>query len=236
MTGRIIHLHGDLHDETAALLPWYVTDRLDAEDRARVEAHLTGCTQCQAALATERSLQSAIAGIAEDETGDVDAGWESLRFRLDTRPGRTRVLPSFAQMGRQWQASAPWMQWAVAAQLTLLVAAGGLLAMQANRPTALPTAATPAYHALSAAPASAAGNVVVIFRPDIRESELRQTLRDSHARLVDGPTAADAYILQVPAAGRDQAVAQLRGQRTIVLAEPVDAPNDALGAGSGGAP
>ena len=33
MTGRIIPLHGDLHDEASALLPWYVTGRLNDDER-----------------------------------------------------------------------------------------------------------------------------------------------------------------------------------------------------------
>ena len=72
MTGRIISLHGDLHDDACALLPWYATGRLDAEDVARVEAHLPTCTQCQADLIAERRLQAAVAGL-DEATGDVDA-------------------------------------------------------------------------------------------------------------------------------------------------------------------
>ena len=79
-----------------------------------------------------------------------------------------------------------------------------------------------AYHALGAAPAPALGNVVVIFRPDTSERELRQTLVANHARLVDGPTAADAYVLHVPAAERAGALTRLRGRADIVLAEPID--------------
>jgi len=32
------------HDEAEELLPWYVTGKLDAADRERVEKHLTECT------------------------------------------------------------------------------------------------------------------------------------------------------------------------------------------------
>jgi len=38
MTGHIFQLHGDPHREVLALLPWFVTDRLDAQDSARVTA------------------------------------------------------------------------------------------------------------------------------------------------------------------------------------------------------
>jgi hypothetical protein len=43
MTGQIIPLHGDEHHEVQLLLPWCATGRLDAADRARVEAALRRC-------------------------------------------------------------------------------------------------------------------------------------------------------------------------------------------------
>jgi len=224
MTGRIISLHGDLHDDACALLPWYVTGRLDAEDVARVEAHLPNCAQCQADLVAERRLQAALGGLAE-ATGDADAGFEALRGRLTPRPRRLPLRARAERLGRQWRDSAPWLRLAVAAELVLLLVAGAALTLSHRPPVLSPgAAATRAqYRTLGAAPESASANIVVVFRPDVRESDLRRTLRDSHARLVGGPTAADAYLLHVDAAERTAAVAQLRKQETIVLAEPVDA-------------
>ncbi len=224
MNGRIISLHGDLHDDACALLPWYVTGQLDDADVARIEAHLPTCAQCQADLAGERRLQAALSGLHEP-VGDADAGFDALRDRLAPRsqgvahnlvPARRTRL---AQAGRQWRDSAPWLRWAMAAQLTLLALAGMALVVTTHRAVSQ----APQYHTLGAAPDPAAANIVVVFRPDIRESELRQTLRDNRARLVGGPTAADAYLLHVDAAARSATVDRLRHQRTIVLAEPVDA-------------
>jgi len=232
MTGHIISLHGDLHDDACALLPWYVTGQLDDEDTARLEAHLPQCAQCQADLAGERRLQAALSGLHEP-VGDVDAGFEALRDRLAPRSspnpsqkglsqqdGVSARRRHLARAGRQWRDSAPWLRWAVAAQLALLILAGMALVVTTHRAA---VSVAPQYHTLGAAPEPAAANIVVVFRPDIRESELRQTLRDSRARLVGGPTAADAYLLHVDAADRSAAVDRLRHQGTIVLAEPVDA-------------
>jgi hypothetical protein len=114
----------------------------------------------------------------------------------------------------QWRSGAPWMGWALAAQAACLVLTVGALVYETTKP--------PTYRALGAAPDSAAGNVVVIFRPDTREGDLRRILKDGGARLVDGPTAADAYVLHVPAQERAAALAKLRAQAQIVLAEPID--------------
>ncbi len=219
MTGHIISLHGDLHDDACALLPWYVTGRLDAEDVARVDAHLPTCAQCQADLAAERRVQAAVAAL-DEPMGDVDVGFAALRAQLTPRvspapaPRRTRTQ----QIGRQWRKSAPWLRWAVAAELALLVLAGAALTL-----THPAQPAAPVYRTLGAAPDPVTANIVVVFRPDIRERELRQTLRDNEARLVGGPTSADAYLLHVDAAARAATVERLRHQGTIVLAEPIDA-------------
>ncbi len=212
MSGRIIPLHGDHHEEINALLPWYVTGSLDAGETVRVEAHLKTCAQCQADLAAESGLRAALHALPEPETETAEDGWAALRPRLTARPRGA----SFSRLGRQWRQSAPWLRWAVAAQFTLLVA--GAVAWQLNRPA--PKAGV--YHTLGAAPENAAGNVVVVFRPETTERDLRQTLRDSHARLVDGPTVADAYILHVTPADRDATVTRLRKRGSIVLAEPID--------------
>lgn len=217
MSGRIIPLHGDLHEEISALLPWYVTGRLDDDERARVEAHLKTCPQCQSDVAAECKLQAVVADLSVNGIEDADDGWTRLQSQVKARPQRlvTRRLV------QQWRGSAPWLRWAAAAQLAaLVVGGGGALWWQVRQ---APKAEPAVYHALGSAPETPAGNVVVVFRPDITERDLRQTLRDSHARLVDGPTAADAYILHVAPKDRDATLATLRNRPAIVLAEPIDA-------------
>ena len=65
--------------------------------------------------------------------------------------------------------------------------------------------------------------MIVVFRPDARESDMRRLLEHSDARLVDGPTAANAYVLRIPDAERTKALSQLRNDAAVVLAEPLDA-------------
>lgn len=66
------------------------------------------------------------------------------------------------------------------------------------------------------------GDVIVVFRPDAQAQDLTRALRDSGARLVDGPTAADAYVLAVAPADRAAALAKLKADDDIVMAEPID--------------
>ena len=213
MTGTIISLHGDQHDQVNALLPWYATDRLDEDERARVEAHLGACPTCQADLAAERRLKALIQDTAA--TGDAEAGLARLLREIDADPEIARKATRRTVV-QQWRSSPGWMRWAIAAQLLLLVG-GGIGFGAVTRPQA-----EPQYHALGAAARPTPGNVVVVFRPDARESEIRGALRDGHARLVDGPTVADAYVLNVQASGRDAALKTLRANAAVVVAEPLD--------------
>ena len=212
MTGRIISLHGEAHDDANALLPWYAIGRLDAEDHARVEAHLTQCPQCQADLAAEKRLCAAVAALPAGDVSSADAGWAVLNAQL--KPRRPSFAARIADLRAQWQVSAGWLRLAAVAQLVLIC---GAIGWGLHRP------AQPQYHTLSSTPAAVHGNAVLVFRPDITEAQMRATLNSAHARLVDGPTAADAYIVAIPAAERDATVKALRTSKTVVLAEPIDA-------------
>lgn len=209
--GSILRFDGNPHLETERLLPWYVTGELEPADRLQVEAHLAECAECQAELALERRLGGEVARLP------IDAGldWEAFSSRFDlTQPNRStgRLVPlirrAIARPGR--------IGWLLSAQAAF-VAAIAVLIVPVMRPATAP------YHALGAAPPPANGNAIVIFRPDASEQDLRRTLNANGARLVDGPTAADAYVLRLPADRRDATLARLRADHDIVLAEPINA-------------
>ena len=216
MTGRVVHLGTDVHQRVQSLLPWYVGASLDAEERAWVERHIAECPRCQAELALERELQAAYredTGIA----GDVDRGFAALRERLPgaaPRPGRGWL----SRLKGLVRDCPPWTRWALVAQCVLVATLGGLLI--------LPPAPGPRFRALGgpAGPPAAAdgGQLIVRFRPEATEQEMRRVLRDNKARMVYGPTATDAYLLTVPAGLESTAVKQLRQEKAVMLVESLD--------------
>ena len=211
--GRVIKLLGDRHRDVQELLPWYVVDRLEPDERAEVEAHLAECEVCRAELAFDRQLDRAVGSLPLD----VEQGWAAMQQRLQASPAPARPAsrrPAWLSAER-WRMRSPTFGWALAAQAALLVVTGALLFQFA------PTNAR--YHALGAAPADTAGNLVVIFDPNLSERAIREILRANGARMVDGPTAADAYVLHVPAKDRPAALGRLRENNDVVLAEPIDA-------------
>jgi hypothetical protein len=220
MTGRIIPLRGEPHERIQALLPWFVNDRLEAAERVEVEAHLSGCPDCRAEERLERRLGAEVAAMPMD----VEQSWARLRARLE-RPSARRgrgsgggLAAAWRGLGRSLRGGPPWMGWAMAAQAAAMVLLLGLVLPHA-RPG---PAGGAAYHALGAAPRSRTGNVVVMFRPGTAEQDLRAALVAGQARLVDGPTAAGAYVLNVPEARRAAALTALRRRAGVVMAEPID--------------
>lgn len=201
--GHVIPLHGDPHEVTQRLLPWYVTGTLEPVEQALVEQHLADCPDCHAELESERRLRAAVSALPPVPAGQ----WEALRDRaLATPQERTSM---FAGRAPRWLALA-------AAQAAILVL--GIGAYEWARP-----GEDAAYHALSSGTdRPKGGNLIVIFRPDVSEQALRGTLKAVGARLVDGPTEAGAYVLAVPQAARETALQGLRGRAEIVLAQPID--------------
>jgi anti-sigma factor RsiW len=197
------------HDEAEELLPWYATGQLDAADRALVENHLASCARCQRQLHAEHVLIDEFQTL----TPEIDNGWVRLRGRIEAQqPKRAPVGRAFAEF---WHAlTRPVVATLAAAQVAFVAFAAMFLQWFSQ----------PAYVALGSAPAAASANVIVMFRPEAREAQLRAALEGSGASLVGGPTDADAYLLHVPANSRPAALEKLQRDSNVTLAQPIDGP------------
>jgi len=197
----------DPHDEAEELLPWYATGQLEESDRVRVEAHLSSCGDCREQLTFERRMVQEFRAV-DPET---DTGWARLRSRIEAQQKAQRPTPQAG--GSVWKLfRQPAVATLAAAQLGVLVLGAGIL-LSLSRPT---------YHALGSPPPSPTANVIVIFRADATEQDIRDALRASGASIIGGPTAADAYLLRVSANQRAQALSKLRSDDDIQMAEPID--------------
>lgn len=203
--GDLLHLRGDPHEATLLLLPWYVTGAIEPGDRLLVETHLGQCADCRAELEAERGLHAAVA----DLPAPAAIGWERMVADL----ARTEATPP--AMPRTFLRRAGWMLAAQAAVLVLGVGVALHLQHQAPAPAA-------EYHALGAPQQHPPGNILVMFAPETREPALRKAIEASGARLVDGPTAAGAYLLAIAPAERAAALARLREQPGVTMAQPID--------------
>ncbi|MBV8503172.1 MAG: zf-HC2 domain-containing protein [Paucibacter sp.] len=194
----VIPMEHDEHVATQALLPWYTRGQLDDAEMRQVQAHLEHCPACQAELAAERPLRTLL-DLATPPAGSAEAGIARMRRRLS------------AEAKAQPRRAAPWMPWALGLQGATIAALLGVL---------LVPAAPALYHGLSAEPAAAGIEALVMFKPGSSEAEVRAALLAHGASISSGPTESGAYRLHLTA--DPAALAALRAENVVALAEPLE--------------
>jgi len=199
------------HLEAQDALPWLANGTLAGAELERVQAHVETCAHCRADLALLRTVRAA--GPGPDLDFDPDRALARLMPQLDAAP----PAPAQESLLQRWRNRSAandgtWLRAAVAAQFCAIAVLAALLA----RPGAQPDS----YRVLGAAGANGMARVVVTFRPDTPEAELRRIVRASGARIVGGPTVTDAWL--VGADGQLAPVlARLRAEPAVTLAEPL---------------
>lgn len=158
------------------------------------------------------AAQGTVVGVASD----AERGLRQLHSRIQASAQLAPPMISGRAKATSgsWPGLAPRLRWLLGTQFAAILLLIGLLVA--------PPRPTQPFHALGTAGQAGPGNVVVRFRPDATERDIRSTLQDADARLVDGPTVTDAYLLSVPAEHLVGALAGLRANRSVVLAEPLD--------------
>jgi hypothetical protein len=225
------------HQHIEQLLPWYVTGQLSPDDRHLVEAHAADCEDCRAEIAEEMALAEALQTLppppalaqlrpAESILAQIGAEKPHLRTSASwVRPQRgwpqrlqQRLRQGFTSLGPNRRTVAGVMA-AQAAAICFLIAVpigqnGG------SNPLTDPNSA--AYRGLSGGPVGASGNGLAVFDPLATERDIRRALKGVDASIVDGPTDGDAYLLHLPEDSREAALAKLRANPAVDLAEAVD--------------
>ena len=209
---RLFRFDDPVHQEAAELLPWLVNDTLSHVEQAQVERHIAECIACKQEVVHLRTLQAALT--REDADPGATQALARLQPRLARADSKGAGAPVLWQALRtHWQATRPWVRGTVIAQF-IVIASLSLFASSTLQPKY--------YHTLSrpAAPASPAATVVVVFDATISERQLRDLVLQLSARIVDGPSPAGAYTLEVEQAQQRSVLAQLRAQSVVKFAEP----------------
>jgi anti-sigma factor RsiW len=201
------------HLDAQEALPWLANGTLAGAELERVQAHIATCAHCRADLALLRTVHAA--GPGPDLDFDPDRALARLMPQLDAPPVQARTGLLQRWRDRAAANDRTWLRAAVAFQFGAIAVLAALLARPSGQPD------SPAsYRVLGAAGANGMARVVVTFRPDTPEAELRRIVRASGARIVGGPTVTEAWL--VGADGRlDPVLARLRAEPAVTLAEPL---------------
>lgn len=214
MTGRVFRFAAAEHKVVDVLLPWFVNGTLEGEELELVQRHLAECPRCRHEVEWLRELHAAC--IAGESIPGGSTAFRDLRRRLEQRRGGSLAI---ARLRRAWTRTRSWSRWAIAAQFLVIVALGALLyASNDGGPGQ--------YRTLGAGNAATPGaaSLVVVFDPSTPEGEVERILRATGARIVDGPTQANAYLLAVRPGQTDRAAQALKAEPAAVLVEPLRAP------------
>jgi hypothetical protein len=212
VTGRVLKFDPAAHKVADVLLPWLVNGTLEGEELAFVQQHVATCARCQREVEWLREFHAACVVGESEPNASTSAAFRSLRHKLDARPKERTIV----SRSNRWRLERSWTRWVIAAQLAVIVVLGGTVIVADDSPAV--------YRTLSSKSAGVAttGSLVVVFDPTTTEADLRRMLRDIGARLIDGPTRTNAYVLEVPETRREQAVRVLRNERAVVLVESLD--------------
>jgi hypothetical protein len=215
VSGQVLGFVRSAHQVAFELLPWFVNGSLDESERASVEQHLHECAACRRELEWLRQLSSAY--VQSEPAVDADRAFARIAPQLQPQDARggSGGKATWGRLRALFAGDAPWLKWAVAMQLGVVVALGFAIAVRG------PTE----YRGLGIVPTHGLGSLIVVFDPGARESEVRRLLRDIGARVVDGPTAANGYVLELSGGAQTPAaaLARLRSDPVVLLAEPLQA-------------
>lgn len=193
----------NMHMEAQQLLPWLANGTLREPALSRMHAHLEACADCRAELALLHTLRAT--GPAATPHFDVDGALARLLPQLDIPAPAPRTWRDLLAANDN-----VWLRAGMAAQCCVIVGLGILLARA-------PAALEGNFRALAAGPGVRTG-MVVSFQPETPERELRRILHASGARVVGGPTATGAWLIDTDGAPVTVA-ARLRAEPAVTLAE-----------------
>ena len=225
MGGRIVDLLSTRHLAAEALIPWLLNDTLLPEERRELETHLQRCASCRDELARQRQVMALYAAspVPEVETNS-DAAFAGVMARLTADAPRAvapRSVNWWSVVARSWRV-------AFALQMGVIVALGGALGWTLSQTQfAAPTVedSPAAFKGLAAPSSTASGDAIVVFHPNASEAELRRILQKAGARIVDGPTARNAYVLRFAGREADAGIATLRADGAVLRVETLSAGN-----------
>jgi len=190
-------------DEIEALLPWYVTGRLEARDRARVERYVKAHPETKAHLALAREESDATVTANEAIKAPGREALERLMASVAATPRRQSLSAAFGDLANRFS---DWVAGLAPPQLALAAAVAALLVMlqaAAIGALVLERAGAPTYQTAGGEQTTGEGvELLVGFADTATMGDIAALLKRLDAVVVDGPRAG-LYRLRLPDTGED---------------------------------
>ena len=207
--------------EIAALLPWYVSGKISAEDRAKVEAHAARHPEVRAHMALARD-EADVVFACNQEIVAPRAALDTLKASLASSPGArlASAKASFLDrigtfLGSLTSRQLAYSGLAAALALALQTASIGALLSGQGRTGPFVTASGPK------ACVDKGSFVLIAVQPAAPAGTLSAFLADNKFKIVEGPAAGGMYRVCVsgdvlPKDALDAALAKLKARADLV--------------------
>lgn len=219
--GNAPHERLNERDEIEALLPWYVSGKLDARTRARVDRYLETHPESRAHLELVRQESDESIAVNESIAPPGPEALDRLRASIAAAPQRRPLWTQLTERLADWISGLAPPQLALAAVAAALVV---MLQAAVIGALVLERASPPAYQTASDDVTVGEGTELLVgFAETATVGEVSAILKKLDAVVVDGPRAG-LYRIRLPEQGDEGGKAAIQllkksGVVTIVLPE-----------------
>jgi len=221
---------------TSALLPWYLSGTLSAEEQTAVSAHLQGCPSCRQELEDLTQLRTRIRQVSDaGPLPSADLAQTVLtrvRHEALRQSNRRTALPpvhaasdGFLAEADRWLRNVLTPQWVPTLVSAVLIAQLGLLSWSLLHYQAPDTTTSDSVTSRGLDRTSV--RLEIEFQPGATMEQAQTLIRSLQGRVTAGPTATGAFVIELPASGAasvQERTDALRNRRDIIRSVAVVEP------------
>ncbi len=190
----------------ATLLPWYLTDTLDRQEKQDVETHLPNCERCQIELDEMKRTRAAVKASINEQTGPSSVVFEQVMARIreeqssaeTTIQRKSHTGPNLLKQIQAWIQSLFTVPWVPVLATIVIVGQSALLMTNLGNNQTLPDWEPVVPRGIPQAPSpSESHHIHIIFTETATQSEIQGLLQLIHAQIIRGPSLDGAYVLKI---------------------------------------
>ncbi|MGB0911627.1 MAG: anti-sigma factor family protein [Nitrospirales bacterium] len=210
----------------AALLPWYLADTLDRQERLDVETHLHHCEACQTELQEMKQTKAALKAAVSEREGPSSTVLTQVMARIREEKASTpqAAAPVPLHDSSLWSQIGEWLQslfavpWVPVFATILIIGQSALLLTNLDgNPDHIDRG--PVISRGIPQSSSPSTQLQVVFTETTTQGEIQALLLPLQAQIISGPSTDGAYKLKIPTNDPSEirtSLEALRAQSTII--------------------